>query len=226
MSSPSSEPAGHYFSPQPDAASAPTTIELVLPEGRVVVLGTDRGVFSPDRVDAGTRVLLAEALIPAGAMLVDVGAGYGPVAITMALRAPDAEVWAVEVNDRARDLCRANAERNGVGDRVRVVAPDEVPAGLVADTIWSNPPIRIGKAALHALLTGWLDRLSDGGRAELVVHKHLGGDSLARWLGTEGWAVDRRASRAGYRVLSVGRRLAASERPSEPSSVPDPGGAA
>jgi 16S rRNA G1207 methylase RsmC len=111
------------------------------------------------------------------------------------------------VNERAGDLCRANAEANGVGAQVRVVAPEEVPPDLVIDQLWSNPPIRIGKGALHDLLTTWLDRLAPAtGTAELVVQKHLGADSLARWLVEQGWSTERTASRAGYRILHVGAR--------------------
>jgi 16S rRNA (guanine1207-N2)-methyltransferase len=181
-------------------------VELALPEGRLVRLATDRGVFSADQVDPGTRVLLAEGpAVAPGATLVDVGCGYGPIAVSLALRAgPGAVVWAVDVNERARDLCRANAAANGVADRVRVVAPDEVPDDLVVDQLWSNPPIRIGKAALHDLLRTWLGRLRPGsGTAALVVQKHLGADSLARWLQDQGWPTTRTSSRAGYRVLAV-----------------------
>ncbi|MGN6694093.1 MAG: class I SAM-dependent methyltransferase [Aquihabitans sp.] len=209
MPSPQPERADHYFSPDPTTASAPKAIELVLPEGRLIPLTTDRGTFSPDRVDDGTRALLAEGpAVPTAGVLADVGCGYGPIAVTLALRGgPDVEVWAVDVNERSRDLCRTNAEANGVADRVRVVAPDEVPADLVVDQLWSNPPIRIGKPALHELLTSWLDRLSPGtGTAELVVQKHLGADSLARWLGDQGWVTARIASRGGYRILHVAAR--------------------
>lgn len=179
----------------------------MLPEGRLVRLATDRGVFSADRVDDGTRLLLAEGPpVGAAAVLADVGCGYGPIAVTLALRAgPGSVVWAVDVNERARDLCRTNAEANGVGERVRVVAPGDLPDGLVVDQFWSNPPIRVGKEALHALLESWLRRLRpDGGTATLVVQKHLGADSLARWLNARGWPTERVVSRAGYRILSVG----------------------
>lgn len=179
----------------------------MLPEGRLVRLGTDRGVFSPDRVDDGTRALLAEGpAVPATSVVVDVGCGYGPIAIALALRGgPGVTVWAVDVNERARDLCRANAEANGVGGQVRVASPDEVPADLVVDQVWSNPPIRVGKAVLHELLQTWLGRLAPGsGTAALVVHKHLGADSLARWLTDQGWPTERAATRAGYRILTIG----------------------
>jgi len=207
--SPQPERADHYFTSDPGTPSAPQTIELVLPEGRLIRLTTDRGTFSPDRVDDGTRALLAEGPpVPTAGVLADVGCGYGPIAISLALRGgPEVEVWAVEVNERARDLCRTNAEANGVGAQVHVIAPDDVPADLVIDQIWSNPPIRIGKPALHDLLTTWLERLAPGtGTAELVVQKHLGADSLSRWLGDQGWATERTASRAGYRILHVEAR--------------------
>ncbi|NLD77726.1 MAG: methyltransferase [Acidimicrobiales bacterium] len=205
MSSHQSEPDGHYFSPRPEVASEPGAVELVLPEGRLIRLATDRGVFSGDRVDPGTRALLVEGPEVTGPVVADVGCGYGPIAVALALRGgPDVQVWAVDVNERARALCAANAEANGVADQVRVVAPDEVPADLVVDQIWSNPPIRIGKPALHDLLVRWLDRLRPGtGTAELVVQKHLGADSLAKWLDDQGWRTTRRASRGGYRILHV-----------------------
>ena len=216
MPPPQPDPADHYFSARPVGASERRQIELVLPEGRLVPLVTDAGVFSGDKVDDGTRVLLAEGPTVAGAaVLADVGCGYGPIAVTLALRAPDAVVWAVDVNERARELCRHNAEANGVGDRVRVVAPDEVPADLVVDQVWSNPPIRVGKAVLHDLLRTWLDRLRPGsGSASLVVQKHLGADSLVRWLVDEGWPTQRLVSRAGYRILAVSPSTA---------TVPTPG---
>jgi 16S rRNA (guanine1207-N2)-methyltransferase len=180
-------------------------VTLALPDVRVT-LRTDAGVFSPDAVDAGTKLLLLDAPRPdpdAAGHLLDLGAGYGPIACTLASRAPAATVWAVEVNERARALCAANADAAGLGN-VRVAAPDDVPGDVAFAGIWSNPPIRIGKAALHDLLARWLPRLAADGRAWLVVHKHLGADSLQRWLAAEGWPTTRLASRAGYRILEVG----------------------
>ena len=168
-------------------------------------------MFSADKVDDGTRVLLADGPAVAGAsVLADVGCGYGAIAVALALRSdPDAVVWAVDVNERARQLCASNAEANGVGHKVRVVAPEEVPVDLVVQQVWSNPPIRVGKSALHELLRTWLDRLDpDRGTAALVVQKHLGADSLASWLVDQGWPTERLVSRAGYRVLGVRARAA------------------
>jgi 16S rRNA (guanine1207-N2)-methyltransferase len=199
--------ADHYFAERPGAASSPGRVELVLPEGAVLALATDRGTFSPERIDPGTRALLTRgpALRPGAHTLVDLGCGYGPIALALALRAdPGSTVWAVDVNERSRALCAANAAANGVAGRVHVAAPDGVPDDLVVDELWSNPPIRIGKPALHALLLGWLARLRPGtGRAVLVVQKHLGSDSLARWLTDQGWPTERLSTSAGYRILEV-----------------------
>ena len=197
-------PAEQYFSAEPASRSRPGTVELVLPDVSFT-LGTDRGVFSPASVDPGTKLLLLDGPHPdpdeTGALL-DLGCGYGPIACTLARRAPAAVVWGVDVNERARTLCAANAAAAGLTN-VSVTEPDGVPEATRFAGIWSNPPIRIGKPALHELLTRWLGRLAPEGVAHLVVHKHLGSDSLARWLESEGWTVRRVASRGGYRLLDV-----------------------
>lgn len=194
--------AGHYFDPDPAVSSRQRSVRLDLPD-RSFQLTTDRGVFSGDRVDPGTKYLLLEAPTPpATGSFVDLGCGYGPIACTLAARAPAATVWAVDVNQRALDLCARNAHALGLGS-VRAVAADGVPADLVVDLLWSNPPIRIGKDALHDLLGEWLGRLAPAGRAILVVQKHLGADSLQRWLTSSGWPTERLGSRAGYRLLEA-----------------------
>jgi 16S rRNA (guanine1207-N2)-methyltransferase len=166
-----------------------------------LALRTDRGVFGYDRVDAGTKLLLLKAPPPhPTGDLLDIGCGTGAIALTMATRSPAATVWAVDVNERARELCRHNAVANGLAN-VRVAAPDEVPDDVRVHTIWSNPAIRIGKPALHAMLLRWFGRLTPDGEALLVVHKHLGSDSLQTWLTAQGHPTDRLASSSGYRVL-------------------------
>ena len=111
-------------------------------------------------------------------------------------------MWAVDVNRRAVALCRENALSLGLAN-VHAVEASEVPADLTVDLLWSNPPIRIGKPALHELLATWLARLAPGGRAVLVVQKHLGSDSLQRWLDDASWPTERLTSRTGYRLLAV-----------------------
>ena len=197
----------HYFTAEPTTAAQPREVEFSV-AGRDYTLTSAGGVFSAARLDPGTAVLLRKAELPAadaaGPML-DLGSGFGPITCVLASSAPGATVWAVDVNERARALTAANAARVGAADRVRVVAPDDVPADLAFTQLWSNPPIRIGKAELHELLRRWLPRLAPDGVAWLVVARHLGGDSLHRWLVEQGWQVERHASQKGYRVLRVTR---------------------
>lgn len=167
---------------------------------------TDRGVFSADRVDPGTIELLRVVPPPpASGDLLDLGCGYGPIAVTMAKRAPGATIWAVDTNRRALRLVGENATRLRLAN-VRPALPEDVNPGVRFAAIWSNPPIRIGKEALHQLLVEWLARLQPDGRAHLVVHKHLGGDSLAAWLTGIGHTTAKLASRKGYRLLEVRAR--------------------
>jgi 16S rRNA (guanine1207-N2)-methyltransferase len=218
---------GQYFEPQPGVASRPRAVRLTLPD-LTLDLTTDSGVFSGDAVDAGTKYLLLDAPAPPPGPvdLLDIGCGYGPIAITIARRAPEATVWAVDVNERAAGLCRANAAAAGASGVRTLVAGDPATAeaaGLPADVrfsaIYANPPIRIGKPALHDLLAGWLGRLAPDGHAYLVVQKHLGSDSLARWLTERGWPTSRLGSRAGYRLLDV-RPSPGPDDPRTPSPEP------
>ncbi|MDM7892511.1 class I SAM-dependent methyltransferase [Curtobacterium caseinilyticum] len=197
----------HYFSASPSSEVRERQVHVTL-AGRPLTLTTAAGVFSPDGVDRGTRVLLGSVPPPAteGALL-DVGCGWGPIAITMALESPDASVWGVDVNERVLGLARANAAAAGAAN-VTVALPDDVPADLRFRTIWSNPPIRVGKDELHAILLTWLPRLEVDGDAWLVVSKDLGGDSLQRWLRDTldaGFQVSRATTDKGFRVIRVHR---------------------
>ncbi len=192
----------HYFDEQPQVSSDQQVVDVALSDVAFTML-TDRGVFSHGHLDTGTSFLLRHAPVPSvTADLLDLGCGTGAIAATLALRCPGSRVWAIDVNERARRLAAATIERNGI-ENVRVVEPDAVPDDVRFSTIWSNPPIRIGKAALHELLLRWLSRLTPDGHAVLVVQKHLGADSLQRWLIGEGFESDRLASRAGFRLLVV-----------------------
>jgi 16S rRNA G1207 methylase RsmC len=209
----------HYFSARPEAASAPRTVRLTLPD-LDLELATDTGVFSAGHVDPGTRILLANAPEPSvRGDILDLGCGYGPIALTLAHRRKRARVWAVDVNERALELTRRNAEATGRGN-VRAATPDEVPDDVRFAALYSNPPIKVGKAALHAMLLRWLPRLLPGGAAYLVVQKHLGSDSLARWLTEQGFPTTRLTSERGYRVLAVHSRPDPGDDPCTNSAAP------
>ena len=193
----------HYFTAAPASADERRRLRVRL-GGREVEVEVAPGIFSPGGLDKGTVVLLDEAPAPppTGSFL-DLGCGWGPVALTLALRSPGATVWALDVNERALDLTRRNAEALGL-DGVRATTADGIPDDLRFDLIWSNPPIRVGKAVLHELLRTWLPRLTPAGVAHLVVQRNLGSDSLQRWIGTElEMPCTRLTSSKGFRVLEV-----------------------
>jgi 16S rRNA G1207 methylase RsmC len=197
-----------YFAAQPASELNLRNFHARL-AGQVYELTTASGIFSPERVDAGTEVLLANTPTPPpGGNLLDLGCGWGPIALSLAIASPRATVWAVDVNERALDLVRRNARSLGL-DNVNACTPDNVPTDLSFMTIWSNPPIRVGKNELHGLLERWLPRLEPGSDAWLVVQRNLGSDSLQRWLEAtypEDFSFSRAATNKGYRVLRGRRR--------------------
>ena len=198
----------HYFSQTPNTEFRPKEISVEL-DGRKVSVTTAGSVFSPDHVDTGTKVLLEhlDHLPPSGDLL-DIGCGWGAIALAMALHSPHATIWAIDVNDRSLELTRMNAARLGLNN-IKVCRPEEVPADLEFNGIWSNPPIRVGKEALHEILLRWLPRLEAGSDAFLVVQKNLGADSLHRWLEAEmpeGFSTIRVDSAKSFRVLRVKNR--------------------
>ena len=195
----------HYFSPSPSGDFEVRDINVRL-AGRDVVVATAGGVFSPDHVDDGTQALLR--LVPEAPVsgdLLDLGCGWGPIALSLALESPGATIWAVDVNQRALDLTRRNSQRLGC-ENIHACEPQDVPDEVVFDTIWSNPPIRVGKAELHEILETWVPRLKQGATAYFVVAKHLGADSLIAWL-TERFRNSHEVTKGdhykGFRVIEV-----------------------
>ncbi len=194
----------HYFSADPAVAFQRAPVEAEV-WGHQLRLVSGSGVFAQGRVDIGTSVLFRETEPPTGGRILDLGCGYGVIGLACALAAPTARVTAVDVNQRAVLLANENAASLGVTDRFRALVPEGVAPEETFDEIWSNPPIRIGKAALHELLLTWLPRLAPEGRAVMVVGKNLGADSLQRWLGEQGFPTERLASAKGFRVLQTRR---------------------
>jgi 16S rRNA (guanine1207-N2)-methyltransferase len=197
----------HYFSAQPAGEFTSREIDVRLAHQDYTV-ETAGGIFSPEHIDAGTEALLYSVPPPPqSGNLLDIGCGWGPLALTLALEAPEAAVYAVDVNERARELTRRNAARLGLTN-VTAASPEALDAQLTFTTIWSNPPIRVGKDELHAIMRSWLPRLDAGGEAYLVVAKHLGADSFEKWLALEfggTHVVTREDTRKGFRIIKVAR---------------------
>lgn len=197
----------HYFSSSPDGPLVTREITVNLNGNKTKVL-TAGGIFSPEHIDQGTQVLLThiESANPTGNFL-DIGCGWGPIALSLALHSPKATIYAIDVNERSLELTRMNAEKLGITNII-VCKPEEVPQEIQFDEIWSNPPIRVGKAVLHEILELWLNKLVSGGTARLVVQKNLGSDSLHKWL-MEKFSPEFESTRVDtsktFRVLKVSR---------------------
>ena len=197
----------HYFSQEP--GSALKSKEILIPvAGQMVTVTTASGTFSPAQLDFGTEVLIEQMdLAPESGDILDLGCGWGPIALNLAKLRPGTKVWAVDVNTRSVELTAKNAKDLGLSN-ISAVVPDEVPENLLFRGIWSNPPIRIGKKEFHELLLKWLPRLQVGAEAYLVVQKNLGSDSLQKWLTEElagKFEVSRYTSIKTYRVIKVKR---------------------
>ena len=195
----------HYFT-TPESSGKYHEITATLWGQTCTFLSTD-GVFSARRLDPGTSVLfrLAPPPMDRPARFLDLGCGCGAITLGLGLSTTSVHIDAIDVNDHALALTAENANRLGLGDRVQVYRPENVPSEILYDEIWSNPPIRIGKQALHDLLSTWLARLTPQGKATLVVGKNLGSDSLHTWLESSGWVVTRVGSSKGFRVFEVHR---------------------
>jgi 16S rRNA (guanine1207-N2)-methyltransferase len=195
----------HYFSQEPKSNYQPKEIELDI-AGEVFKVDTASGTFSPLRLDVGTSVLIDHLeLAPKDGNILDLGCGWGPIALNLAKNSPEAKVWAVDVNNRSLELTDTNAKTVGLTN-IQTATPDSVPKDIKFSGIWSNPPIRIGKKELHDLLLSWLPRLENGASAYLVVQKNLGSDSLQKWLAetlVDGYEVSRLTSVKTYRILKV-----------------------
>ncbi|MFC5369904.1 class I SAM-dependent methyltransferase [Arcanobacterium bovis] len=201
----------HYFSTQPSTAGNDHQFDLAI-RGRNYQIRTQDGVFSAHGLDKGSAVFLSKVPQPdlgPHSLAVDLGCGWGPITLALASEAPHSTVLGVDVNERSMNLARENADQAQLSN----VTIEESTAALsrlrqegrTIDLLWSNPPIRIGKAELHQLLSNWFALLSSDGVAYIVVQKNLGADSLARWITEQGYTVQKVGSAKGFRVFEIRR---------------------
>ncbi len=198
----------HYFSETPGSTFKPKNIQVEI-NGSLVSVTTSGGIFSPDHIDQGTGILLNHLdEAPPSGNIIDIGCGWGPIALALASHSPKATIWAIDVNERSLELTAANAAKLGLTN-IKTCKPEDVPDDLVFSGIWSNPPIRVGKEVLHEILLKWLPRLADGAEGYLVVQKNLGADSLHRWLEDslpKDFSTIRVETAKSFRILRVKNR--------------------
>lgn len=187
-----------YFSAEPKVESKEREVRFTV-LGQQYRCTSDSGVFGKSGLDDGTRLLIECVRIPEGAKALDLGAGWGPLGVTIGHHY-GAEIWAVESNARAAALCKRNLERWGV--RHRVLTGD----GLSAvgderfDLVLLNPPIRAGKKVYYPWLGGSRQHLLPGGSLWVVVRTNQGARSLRDELSRHYEVVEDVAMDKGYRV--------------------------
>lgn len=200
-----------YFSANPNSLDSRRTLHVDL-RGHNFDVQVSNGVFSSSRLDLGTAVLLKHApQPPENGCFFDIGCGWGAISLALGFESPNAQIYAVDVNERALELTKLNAKNAGLNNIHTYLVEDALKedSSKNIDLIWSNPPIRVGKDVLHNILLTWLPRLKVGGAAYLVVQKNLGSDSLIPWLSKnlgEDFSVEKYASSKGYRIIEVLRK--------------------
>lgn len=196
--------ADHYYSRNPEVAHDRREIETVL-RGHKFRFISDSGVFSKSGIDYGSRVLIEAMEIGASDSILDVGCGYGPIGLTAATLAPQGRATLIDVNERAVELAEHNAKSNGIQNATALQS--DLYAGLpetaVFDKVLTNPPIRAGKAVVHAIFEGAYPRLKTGGSLWVVIQKKQGAPSAKEKLEQLYQTVEEVTKDKGYRIFKA-----------------------
>jgi 16S rRNA (guanine1207-N2)-methyltransferase len=191
----------HYYSNKPTVEHDLRTVRVTL-RGVELVFWTDAGVFSKSGVDFGSDLLIESMEIPEDASVLDVGCGYGPIGLSAAKLAVQGRVTMVDINERAVELARRNAETNGITN-VEVLVSDRYAGvqGRRFDVILTNPPIRAGKQVVHSIFEGAVEHLTERGELWVVIQKKQGAPSAKKRLEELFESVEDVARDAGFRIF-------------------------
>lgn len=192
----------HYYSETPGTESKRETWDFILNDEKFRFT-TDAGVFSKKEVDFGSRVLI-ESFVPPEVPgdYIDVGCGYGPIGLSLAKAEPDRTVQMVDINERAVELAKVNAQANKV-DNVKIMKSylfAEVKDSDFAAVI-TNPPIRAGKAVVHQIFEDAHRKLCIGGELWVVIQKKQGAPSAMEKIEELFGQVETVAKKKGYYIL-------------------------
>jgi len=190
----------HYYSKQPSAASDRGTFEATL-RGKTFRFTTDSGVFSKQGIDFGSKLLIETMRIGEDDRVLDVGCGYGPIGLAAAALAARGSVMMVDINERAVELAKENAKRNGIVN-VDIIQSDlfEKVGQKTFTKILSNPPIRAGKQVVHHIFEMAFHHLTEGGELWIVIQKKQGAPSALAKLESLFAKVVEADKDKGYRI--------------------------
>lgn len=193
----------HYYTRQPSVKSDVHTAQEVL-RGKTFTFLTDAGVFSKKGVDYGSKHLIETMELSENAKVLDVGCGYGPMGLSAAVMCPKGHVTMVDINERAVELSKENARRNGISN-VTILQSDllEQVKDLKFDAVLTNPPIRAGKETVHRIFVDAYDCLVDGGSLWVVIQKKQGAPSAVKKMESLYSEVVEVSKDKGYRILKA-----------------------
>lgn len=196
--------SNHYYSKSPEVESNPMFWDFKL-RGKSFRFKTDRGVFSKNEVDFGSRLLIeAFQNEKNDSLFLDVGCGYGPIGLSLAKSYPNATVHMVDVNQRAIDLAKENAALNQV-ENVKIYESDRLlqVVGNQFHAILTNPPIRAGKKVVHEIFEQSFDRLELSGELWVVIQKKQGAASAIDKLESLFGEVEVVEKKKGYFIIKA-----------------------
>jgi 16S rRNA (guanine1207-N2)-methyltransferase len=197
----------HYYSKSPTAKHDLHTVEETL-RGKRFIFTTDAGVFSKKGIDFGSKLLIETMDFPQDAQVLDVGCGYGPIGLAAATIATSGHVTMVDINERAIELAKTNAKRNGIGN-VTILQSDllEKVSDQRFDAILTNPPIRAGKETVHRIFAQAFDCLNPGGALWVVIQKKQGAPSAFVKLDQIFGEVMEAAKDKGYKIFTARKNI-------------------
>ncbi|UFJ40644.1 class I SAM-dependent methyltransferase [Brevibacillus humidisoli] len=191
----------HYYSNRPDIPHDERSFTFTL-RGYSLRFLTDAGVFSRERIDFGSLLLIETMQIDETAEVLDVGCGYGPIGLSAAKLAARGQVTMIDINERAVGLARRNAELNGI-QNVEIAVSDlyaEV-EGRQFDVILTNPPIRAGKETVHRIFEEGYPLLRPAGAMWVVIQKKQGAPSAYKKLQQIYSEVEEVERKKGYSIF-------------------------
>lgn len=194
----------HYYTREPASESRPAECAFTY-RGIGMTFVTDAGVFSRGEVDNGTRALLEALPEEMAGEILDLGCGWGVIGISVALKWPEARVTMADVNLRALELARKNAEKNRAGVTCAESDGMEAFTGKAFDAVITNPPIRAGKQVIYKMFADAAKCLKPGGALYLVIRKQQGAESCLKYLQTLYPRVEKLDRSGGFWVLKASK---------------------
>ena len=193
-------PNDHYYTSAPTSAHKTAWVDMTY-RGHALRFETDSGVFSRTELDRGTEVLLDSLPENVHGAVLDMGCGWGVIGVAVGKTWPQTQITMADINQRACELSRKNAQANGVQAEVWESDGYEKVLGHTYDLILQNPPIRAGKAVIYQMFAHAAQCLKEQGELWLVIRKQQGAPSAITYLKTLFESVETVEKKSGFWII-------------------------